>query len=158
RNLERKCEDFFERERLRGMLSDLDPEYLIGLVPLGAGAAGSAAESAVSAPGLDDEALRRLLGQFATAKEFLFLGRRFGRDDQRLGGPGFEALARDALAVLLPIYCFIAWTRDNDFVSMREMLKQEKQAKKQKHLAKNDRIRIVRGMLAGKVGVVQELD
>jgi transcription antitermination factor NusG len=52
----------------------------------------------------------------------------------------------------------VAWTRDNDFVSMREMLKQEKREKAQRGLARNDRVRIVRGMFAGRNGVVQEID
>jgi len=58
----------------------------------------------------------------------------------------------------MPIYQFIAWTRDNDFVLMREALKQEKQAKRQKGLSKNDKVRIVRGVFAGRTGVVQEID
>ena len=41
---------------------------------------------------------------------------------------------------------------------MREALQKEKQAKRQKGLAKNDAVRIVRGMFAGKSGVVQEVD
>ena len=62
------------------------------------------------------------------------------------------------LQSLLPIYRFIAWSRDNDFVSIRETLQKEKQQKRQKGLAKNDAVRIVRGMFAGKQGVVQEVD
>ena len=41
---------------------------------------------------------------------------------------------------------------------MRDVLKQEKQARAQKGLGKNDRVRIVRGVLAGRSGVVQEID
>jgi transcription antitermination factor NusG len=66
--------------------------------------------------------------------------------------------ANKGLLSLLPIYRFVAWSRDNDFVSMREALQKEKQQKRQKGLAKNDAVRIIRGMFAGKQGVVQEVD
>ena len=59
---------------------------------------------------------------------------------------------------MLPIYRYIAWSRDNDFVSIKEALQKEKQQKRQKGLAKNDAVRIIRGMFAGKQGVVQEVD
>ncbi len=67
-------------------------------------------------------------------------------------------IAHAALAALLGPYKFIAWSRDNDYVLMREALQKEKQARRQKGLVKNDAVRIVRGMFAGKSGVVQEVD
>ena len=136
KNLERKCEDFFEREKLMGLLRALGDEWTVAGEPV---------------PTLDDDKLRSKLATFQVS-------RRFAREDERLRGAAFEELARDSLRALVPIYHFIAWTRDNDFVSMRETLQKEKLAKKQKHLAKNDRVRIVRGMFAGKIGVVQDLD
>jgi transcription antitermination factor NusG len=80
------------------------------------------------------------------------------RADALAAGPSFVALARERLIALLPLYRFIAWSRDNDFVSMREALQKEKQQRRQKGLAKHDPVRIVRGMFAGKTGVVQEVD
>jgi transcription antitermination factor NusG len=136
RNLERKCEDFFEREKLMAHLRSLGDEWCVGDQPVAS---------------LDDETLRPQLAAFSVS-------RRFSRDDERLRAAAFEDLARASLRALLPIYQFVAWTRDNDFVSMRETLQKERLAKKQKHLAKNDRVRIVRGMFAGKIGTVQELD
>jgi transcription antitermination factor NusG len=157
-NLERRCEDFFEREKLLSILRGLAEDYRIGLMPVGSSAAAPVETASRSAPSLDEELMRGLLEQFLGAKEFLYIGRSFSRADARLTGGEFEELARASLHALLPLYRFIAWTRDNDYVSMREMLKQEKQARRQKHLVKNDRVRIVRGMFAGKTGVVQELD
>ena len=65
---------------------------------------------------------------------------------------------RATLGALLPLYHFIAWSRDNDYVSIRDVLQKEKQAKRQRGLARNDEVRVVRGMLAGKIGVIQEID
>ena len=59
---------------------------------------------------------------------------------------------------LLPSYQFVAWSRDNDYVSMRDVLQKEKQAKRQRGLARNDEVRVIRGMFAGKIGVVQDID
>ena len=73
------------------------------------------------------------------------------------GGALIEAL-RSSMAALLGLYRFIAWSRDNDFVSMRDVLQKEKQVKRQRGLARNDEVRVVRGMFAGKMGVVQEID
>jgi len=41
---------------------------------------------------------------------------------------------------------------------MRQVLDKERNTRRQKGLHKNDKVRIVRGMLAGKDGVVQEVD
>ena len=89
---------------------------------------------------------------------WLVVERSLPRAEATAAGPEILAAARRELLALLPIYHFIAWTRDNDFVSMREMLKQEKREKAQRGLARNDRVRIVRGMFAGRQGVVQEID
>jgi transcription antitermination factor NusG len=69
-----------------------------------------------------------------------------------------EAWVRATLLVLLPIYRFVVWSRDNDFVSMRQVLDKERTVKRQKGLHKNDKVRIVRGILTGKDGVVQEVE
>src|SRR5262249_50607202 len=143
---------------LLGMLRGLEADFTVGRLTVGAGSAGPAAGESQSAREISDEALRTLINKFVETKEFLFLGCSFKRDDARLASGAFEETARAVLMGLLPVYKFIAWSRENDYLLMRETLKQEKQAKKQKHLAKNDRVRIVRGMFAGKTGQVQELD
>src|SRR5207302_10541346 len=104
------------------------------------------------------ESLAALLATIAGGKEGFRIGQAFPRADDRLAGPAFVEIARVCLAELLPLYRFIAWTRDNDFLSMRETLRQGRAAKRQKHLSKHDRVRIIRGMFSGKTGQVQELD
>ena len=52
----------------------------------------------------------------------------------------------------------LAWSRDNDFVSMKDTLKKKEIEQRSKGIAKNDQVRVVRGMFAGKTGVVQEID
>jgi hypothetical protein len=155
-NLERKCEDHFERERLLGMLTGLGAPFRVGVTP-----------ELTPVVELDDARLRALVAQLAAPQPMLppgaparvfYAGRALGRDEALAGGAGVLETARAALTALLGPYKFIAWSRDNDFVSMRDQLQKEKQARRQKGLVKNDAVRIVRGMFAGKSGVVQEID
>jgi hypothetical protein len=148
-NLERKCEDFFARDRLVALIRALPAGWLVGV----------AGGDMVAAGVFDDEALKRLLAAFAQPdSQWLTVARRYPRASGDTGTPGFGDLARADLAAVLPIYHFIAWSRDNDFVSIKETLQKERQTKLTKGLAKHDRVQIVRGVLAGKEGVVQDFD
>jgi hypothetical protein len=153
-NLERKLTDAWESQTFLERVRALPEGYRI---EVSGGGVGFAAES------LDEQGLRALLADLARPEgpgqtRWLTIGRVLSRESAKAAGEGVLATAQADLAGLLPLYQFIAWSRDNDFVSMREQLKQEKQVKAQKGLAKNDRVRIVRGMFAGRAGVVQEID
>jgi hypothetical protein len=148
-NLERKCDDFFAREKLCGLINALGAGWRIGIT----------GGETIAAAALDDSGLRRLIAALGQpGHHWLHLSHALDRSEPALRGPEFGDVARQGLTALLPIYQFIAWSRDNDFVSMREVLQKEKQQKRAKGLARNDHVRIVRGILAGKMGVVQEFD
>jgi len=158
-NLERKCDDHFEREKLLNLLRALGDGFTVGITP---------ALQAVAA--LDLGKLGELLAQLGkspapaglslgpTPQRLFYVGRSIPRDTALAAGGALVDEARRTLAALLPIYRFIAWSRDNDFVSIKETLQKEKQQRRQKGLVKNDAVRIIRGMFAGKQGVVQEVD
>ncbi|HEY7958194.1 MAG TPA: hypothetical protein VII38_23000 [Polyangia bacterium] len=155
-NLERKCEDHFEREKLLHLLRGLGAGYRIGVAP-----------SSTPVGELDDARLREIVSALAqpaplalpgTPPRLLYVGRALAREEAIAAGAEIVEQVRAALTSLLELYRFIAWSRDNDFVSMREALQKEKQAQRQKGLVRNDTVRIVRGMFAGKSGVVQEID
>ncbi|MCS6915999.1 MAG: hypothetical protein RMK29_14335 [Myxococcales bacterium] len=170
-NLERKIEDHFECERLISLLSDLPEEFCIGITP----------ERQPIAGVLEVDALRALVAKLPPATgaspppvpspsqvpvaRLFYIGRSlqraalFGPDGTPLmDGAAVTRWVRQGLLMLLPVYHFIAWSRDNDFVSMRQVLDRQKVVKRQRGLGKNDPVRIVRGVLAGKTGVVQEVD
>ncbi len=153
-NLERKCEDFFEREKLRALLAALGDGVQLGRMPTDPTSKEAALQPVV---GLSDEALSAVLASTASGPGWLFVGLTLPRGDARLG-EGLPGLLETTLGRLLDVYHFVAWHRDNDYVSIKDQLQKEKQAKRQKHLQRNDRVRIVRGVLAGKHGVVQEID
>jgi hypothetical protein len=156
-NLERKCDDHFEREKLLHLVRGLDG-FRVGITP-----------DLVSVSELDEGKLLELIAQLAKGvsptpfaigapQRLFFVGRTIARAEALAAGDGLVEQAKQALLSLLPVYRFIAWSRDNDFLSIRETLQKEKQQKRQKGLAKNDPVRIVRGMFAGKQGIVQEVD
>jgi hypothetical protein len=156
-NLERRAEDHFEREKLLRLIHELPAPSRIGVLP----------ELAPAAE-LDEARLEEIVGALGraaaavhrpgAASPQLWVGRHLPRDEAIAAAGGIVELLREALVGLLPVYLFIAWSRDNDYVSMREALQKERQARRQKGLAKNDSVRIIRGMFAGKSGVIQEID
>jgi transcription antitermination factor NusG len=155
-NLERKSADHFEREKLLHLLHALGDGFRAGITP-----------ELTPVAEVDVERLEQLIAQFAkpaglavpgAPQRLLYIGRALGRDEVVAAGAGLVDMARAGLASLLPLYRFIAWSRDNDFLSMREALQKEKQHKRQRGLVKNDTVRIVRGMFSGKQGLVQEVD
>ncbi len=154
-NIERKCEDHFERSKLHHLVCGLGSDFRIGLTP-----------DLVNVD-LDDSALAALVKQLATTapsaaplvpQRLFYVGRAISLADAAGLGADLVGVVQMTLAALLPIYRFIAWSRDNDYVLMKEALQKEKQVKRQKGLARNDQVRVVAGIFAGKVGVVQDVD
>lgn len=158
-NLVRKLEAYYEAERILALLRSLPTGYHIGvlpaLVPLDA-----------TAPLL--EQLQALIAQLPASgslsvpgqvPHLFVLGHQLSRQEVLAqSGPDQAAWIRARLVELLPFYQWTAWSRDNDFVSMRDVLDKEKAVKRQRGMQKGDRVRVVRGMLSGKDGVVQEID
>jgi KOW motif-containing protein len=152
-NLERKCTEHWEREKLFGMLRELPAGYRVGVT----------GGTSFAARELDEAGLKTLLAELAKPElpgktHWLVVERSLSRADATAAGGALVETARRELEALLPVYQFVAWSRDNDFVSIREVLKQEKQAKRQKGLTRNDKVRIVRGPFSGRTGVIQEID
>ncbi len=154
-NWQRKCEDHFEREKFLSTVQALGEAFRAGVMP-----------EIAAASAFDDNQFAHALTKLGkseltlpgTPPKLFYVGRAVPMASALQEGPALTTLAERTFAALLPLYRFIAWSRDNDFVSIRETLQKEKQAKRQKGLSKNDSVRIVRGMFAGKAGVVQEVD
>src|SRR5215470_19119347 len=152
-NLERKLGEHWEREKLLDLVRELPDGSAVGVT----------GGTQIAASAIDENGLKTVVGELAKPElpgktHLLVVGRAIPRGAATAQGEALLGTARGELGALLPIYQFIAWSRDNDFVLMREALKQEKQAKRQKGLAKNDKVRIVRGVFAGRTGVIQEID
>ena len=161
-NLERKLDEHYEAERLLGLLHELPEGFTIGVLP---------DQSALSADFSIEqlaEIMSALPPQSGAASGMLIPGQPVHMFAIGTSQPAaqFVAMSTDEqaawvtaqLTLLLPIYRFIVWTRDNDFVSMAKVLDKEKTVRRQRGFQKGDRVRIVRGMLAGKDGAVAEVD
>jgi hypothetical protein len=152
-NLERKLDDTWEREKLVALLAELPAGTRVGV----------SGQSDVPAAEVDDARLGELVAELARPEapgktHWFSVWRTLPRAEAIAAGPELATRVREVLVALLPLYQAVAWSRDNDFVSMRDKIKQEKQAKRQKGLAKHDKVRIVRGMFSGRSGVIQEID
>lgn len=161
-NLERKLDDYYEAERLVSLLSALPHGYRVGVTP------DLTPLSELGEGSVTLEALHEVMGKLPPGGALPMPGQLPRLFYIGIALPRSEAVALDAdelaswvserLSELAPIYRFLAWSRDNDFVSMRQVLDKEKTVKRQRGLQKGDRVRVVRGMLAGKDGQVQEID
>lgn len=157
-NLERKLDEHYEAERLIGLLAELPVGYQMGITP----------ELEPIEASLSAEQLRDTIGKLppggtlslpGSAPRLLYVGQSLLRGEVLMRTP--EELidwVQARLFELVPLYRYIAWSRDNDYVSMRQVLDKEKTARRQKGLHKGDKVRVVRGMWAGKDGVIQEVD
>ena len=133
-----------DSEALHEIITALPPGHTIS----GSGSGGAPAPLALGLP-----------GQPVPPPRMFYIGRSLERGAVLgLSAAEQEAWVRTTLGQLLPLYRFIVWSRENDFVSMRQVLDKERTVRRQKGLHKNDRVRIVRGMLAGKDGLVQEVE
>jgi hypothetical protein len=157
-NLLRKTQDPFEADRLVVLLAELPDGFRFGLTATPGGL--------IDAHGLDRDALGERLRAFAavptavgpTAAPSLAVVRVHPRVDAiHAAGALAERLASD-LQALAPFYRFCAWARDNDFVSVREALEKKQTERRQKGIVAGDAVRVVRGLLAGQQGTVQEVD
>ncbi|HMU40484.1 MAG TPA: hypothetical protein PKE31_15860 [Pseudomonadota bacterium] len=157
-NLERKLEEHYEAERFLGLLQDLDPAFSIGVLPV----------LHPVTPDFSMERLAEIVGTLPSAGGLAVPGQPVhmfaltrslpAKEAAGLSPSEQQAFVQTTLLALLPLYRFVVWTRENDFVSMAEVLDKEKVVRRQRGLQKGDRVRVVRGMLTGKEGVVAEAD
>lgn len=147
-NLVRKSHDFFQRERLLAALVGLEDAFTIELDGHPPRPAGQ----------LDDSALQSLLAALPQTAGWFALRSTIDRVDAIAAGPPLAEHLAALLERLLPVLHYIAWRRDNDFVSVREALRVHHQETKARGLSKGDRVRVTRGPFSGRLGVVQTTD
>jgi transcription antitermination factor NusG len=148
-NLQRKCHEYFQREKLGRMIATLPTGYRVAIE----------GQIEHQAADVGDELLQRLIQELPGAASWFAVRMPVPRGSPELGEASFVEQAREQLVKrLLPIMTFIAWSRDNDFVSMRETLRKKDVEQKARGLVKHDQVRVVRGMFSGRTGVVQEID
>jgi len=150
KNARRRCQGYGETDRLSQILGGLPPDVLIGR---GRGLT----EADPTAAGVDGQAF---LDGFDQADPWTVVGARFDRSDPLLADDGFVDRAGGLFEHLVPLHGFIAWTRQNDFHDLKEVIKehQEKIQRKFSSVDVGDQVRILSGMASGRVGVVDAIE
>jgi|GEM_PF-1232919 len=90
----------------------------------------------------------------------LFIGHRLTPQETIDKSATLASSVLDTCAQLVPLYQFIFWSKDNDFLGASEKIQKEKanQRKNQTFYKVGDKVRIHSGLLASQQGVVQSID
>ena len=94
------------------------------------------------------------------AASTIFLCATYLRDDEAITTTAFAATVAGDLELLLPVYQYIAWGTQNDFVSLKKKLKEEIKKKAPaaaKPVNKGDQVMITGGFFSGQRGVISEV-
>jgi hypothetical protein len=167
RNLFEKMADTWEGANLKALLANLSEEYVL---QLGDDEPMPVARLAEGRPALFRERL-------ASGADSLRVKRLFARESDTVAAAAFSDAALDALNQLLPLYRFAAWDRENDFISMKKAMKEQRlapqaaapqpvstpigaprRAPEAAALKAGDAVRVSAGLLSGKQGKVVEVD
>lgn len=150
-NLLRKCQDPYELDHLAGLVASLPEAFVGGVTP-----------ELVPVHDLGRSALGDQLRGFASPSQQGALPFVFARTHPRAtalaAGNDLVALLAGDLAALLPLYRYCAWSRENDFVSVKEALEKKQTERRQNGIVRGDEVRVVRGLFSGQLGTVQEVD
>ena len=153
RNSVTRLEDEWERERLAMLALGL-AETPAGRVTLDLKGA-PLAELSVAA------VQARLKALAEGSADWLTFGERYAPTDARLLGESFKHHLTELFAALMPLYRFVAWSSENDHITLREALKTEREQQQKAEAGEvgpGSEVLITAGLFSGKRGVVQEVD
>jgi hypothetical protein len=100
------------------VLASLPGHYEIGLV----------GEELAPVGGIDIDRIRDLAARFDGGSGFLFIGARLPRDQVLVLGPEVLEVVNEALRLLAPVYRFVAWSPENDAVSLDNLVARRQEA------------------------------
>jgi len=149
RNLTAKLDRSWERDYLIELLGKLPETVFIGLEG-----------ETQAAQKITSEILEQIIAQMAQSDAALLIGQHFSAEETIAFAAHLAQPLGQLLANLTPIYRFIAWTRENDFIEAGKQIQEEKQIKRRSSSGFNpgDKVRISSGLFSGKSGIVQETD
>ena len=150
KNVVQRCNEHWERDKLGEVVDELPRSVCYGRGP------GLSAD-AVPAKEVKPE---EILTGFRGAEPWTVFGEGFKRDDPLLGSGELAGKLAGLFEALVPLHSFISWRRDNDFHELKEVIKEQKEkaVMKFKSLKPGDEVRVLKGLAAGRVGVVDSLE
>jgi transcription antitermination factor NusG len=150
KNLIERCKEHYEREKLAEIIAGLDDSlcFFQGDRP-----------TTTMTP-VRSVVIEQLIGSQENAQPWTFCGEYLSCSDAMLAGPQLLERMAQVFSRLWPLHQFIAWRRDNDFHRLREVLKERREKGKMQFsaLKTGDEVRILKGLAAGRTGVVEEIE
>ncbi len=110
RNLRARCADDARREELIAALRALPTDFVMGVT----------GHDSVPACEVDGAALTATFDALTEASQWWFLGRKRTREETVAAGASLGAWVEETFRALLPIYRLVAWSHDNDLLSIDE--------------------------------------
>ncbi len=149
KNVVRRCSEHWERDKLGEVIADLPESIRYGR------GTGLPAEGALAREVKPEE----VLDGFESAEPWTVFGEAFGRDHPLLGSGELAGRLAGLFEALASLHAFISWRRDNDFHELKEAIKEQKEKASMKFssLQPGDPVRVLKGLAAGHVGVVDSL-
>ena len=152
-NFEKQVADRWEAQTFVEQVRGLPPDLTIGVD----------GGPSLPASSCEDSTIPALVTALAAPRapsepRWFSISPRLDRAAAIAAGPHLAATVHEILIALMPAYQFIAWTPDNDHISMRDQLRERTALIKRRGLARQDKVRVVGGMFAGRAGTVVDID
>lgn len=147
-NFQRKCQDYFSREKVINLLHSLPAAFTLRLDN----------EPGIPASTADEKAVLARARALDEAERWLAVSCPMDRRDSDAKTEAAVSTLDGQLGLLLPIWRFMAWSRENDHVSVKETLKESVIRERSRGLMPRDLVKVLRGVFAGKTGIVESLD
>jgi hypothetical protein len=150
RNVVQRCREYWERDSLADILKTL-PESIVYTQGDG---------FLTGAKPVNQVDPAEILEGFEKADPFSFFGSAWMRDDPQSNSPGLLNQVSDLFEALVPLHLFISWRRDNDFHEIKEVIKEQEEKAKVKFssVQVGDEVRVLKGLAAGRLGVVESIE
>jgi hypothetical protein len=150
KNLFEKCSDTWQLEKFKALISALPAECDVGLLP----------NAAINPREFNADLLKQAAQAFDKDTQWLFIGRQIGREVDILKTAALIDTVLQDMEKLIPIFHFIAWSPSNDYVSVKEMVKEQEKKKTMggNEIKDGTTVIIQNGLFAGKTGVVMDID
>ncbi|MCA9521143.1 MAG: hypothetical protein KC609_09225 [Myxococcales bacterium] len=166
-NLFDKLKDTWQHELFLGLIAGLSTDLTIDFGTF----------QTTGGSKVDRDELKRAAQAFGNPTESLLVVQRFGRDHAEIAEPAFAEQLQRLLTTLAPLYQFIAWSKENDHVSIKDQLpaqaspelvslssviekkaRQKKAGIKDLSLAPQRKVVVLKGVFERQKGVVDSID
>jgi len=106
------------------------------------------------------DALETMLDTLRGGNEAFFLGLSLDSKEAIEAGDGLLDTLAQVMDASAKVYQMVSWARENDFIGATHEIKREKQEKLKRaaNFQPGDKVRITKGLLSGKIGVVESVD